>query len=96
MNFKDIFTLILVSYLIIINLIAMIVTIVDKKKAQKDKWRVKEKTLFVMSAMGGSLAMYMTMLKIRHKTKKLKFMIGIPLIFIIQVVLLVLLYLYVI
>ena len=96
MNFKDIFTLILVSYLIIINLIAMIVTIVDKKKAQKDKWRVKEKTLFVMSVMGGSLAMYMTMLKIRHKTKKLKFMIGIPLIFIIQVVLLVLLYLYVI
>ena len=96
MNFKDIFTLILVSYLIIINLIAMIVTIVDKKKAQKDKWRVKEKTLFVMSAMGGSLALYMTMLKIRHKTKKLKFMIGIPLIFIIQVVLLVLLYLYVI
>ena len=73
-------------YLIIINLIAVIITCYDKHCAIKNKWRVKEKTLLIISALGGSVGMYLTMQTIRHKTKHLKFMLGIPAIFIAEVV----------
>lgn len=67
-------------YLILINIIAVIVTIHDKHAAVKGNWRVKERTLLLLSALGGAPAMYLTMLLIRHKTQKPKFMLGIPLI----------------
>ena len=73
-------------YLIIINLIAVIVTIHDKRAAVKGTWRVKENTLLLISAFGGSPAMYLTMLLIRHKTRKPKFMVGIPLILIVELI----------
>ena len=73
-------------YLIIINLIAVIVTIHDKRAAVKGTWRVKENTLLLISALGGSPAMYLTMLLIRHKTRKPKFMVGIPLILIAELI----------
>ena len=68
-------------YLILINIIAVIVTIHDKHAAVKGNWRVKERTLLLLSALGGAPAMYLTMLLIRHKTQKPTFMLGIPLIF---------------
>jgi len=71
---------IFISYLIIINLIAVIITIVDKYKAVNHKWRISEAALLSVSALGGGVFMYITMLLIRHKTRKLKFMLGIPLI----------------
>lgn len=77
---------ILTIYLVSINLIAIIITVHDKRTAIKHKWRVRESTLLIVSAFGGSVAMYITMLLIRHKTKHLKFMLGIPLIFILQCV----------
>ena len=76
----------LYTYLIIINLIAVIVTIHDKRAAVKGTWRVKENTLLLISALGGSPAMYLTMLLIRHKTRKPKFMVGIPLILIVELI----------
>ena len=76
----------LYTYLIIINLIAVIVTIHDKRAAVKGTWRVKENTLLLISALGGSPAMYLTMLLIRHKTRKPKFMVGIPLILIAELI----------
>lgn len=76
----------LTIYLIIINIIAIIVTIHDKHAAVKDNWRVKENTLLLLSALGGAPAMYLTMLLIRHKTQKPKFMLGIPLIFIAELI----------
>ena len=48
-------------------------------------WRVRESTLLIVSALGGSIAMLLTMLLIRHKTRKPKFMLGIPLIIILQI-----------
>lgn len=78
---------ILYIYLIAINLIATIVTIHDKQAAKKGNWRVNENTLLVIAALGGSPAMLLTMLLIRHKTRKMKFMIGIPLILIIELIL---------
>lgn len=76
-----------IYYLVIINLISIIITIADKQKAKKHKWRIKENTLLLFSALGGSVGMFLTMRVIHHKTKHLKFMLGIPLIFVIQCVL---------
>lgn len=80
----NIFLFILATYLILINLIAVIVTIYDKLCAVKRRWRVKESILLILSALGGSICMYITMLLIRHKTRHIKFMLGIPLILIFQ------------
>lgn len=80
----NIILFILAIYLILINLIAVIVTIYDKLCAVKRRWRVKESTLLLLSALGGSISMYITMLLIRHKTRHKKFMLGIPLILIFQ------------
>ena len=76
----------LLIYLIAISIIAIIITIYDKLWAIGRRWRVKENTLMLISALGGSLAMYITMLIIRHKTRHIKFMLGIPLIIIIQLI----------
>ena len=82
----NIILFILAIYLILINLIAVIVTIYDKLCAVKRRWRVKESTLLLLSALGGSISMYITMLLIRHKTRHKKFMLGIPLILIFQLI----------
>ena len=74
-------------YLTIISLLAIILTIHDKRAAQKRKWRVRESTLLFIAALGGSVAMLLTMQIIRHKTKHAKFMAGIPVIIILQITL---------
>lgn len=71
-------------YLFIINVIAVIITVYDKSASKKHKWRVRERTLLLFSALGASVVMYITMLIIKHKTLHIKFMLGIPLIFIAQ------------
>lgn len=76
----------LLIYLATISAISCIVTIYDKRCAIRGKWRVKEFTLLLLSLLGGSVFMYLTMLVIRHKTRKAKFMIGIPLIIILQII----------
>ncbi len=75
-----------VIYFVLINLISVIITVYDKYCAVNNKWRVKELTLLLFSALGGSISMYITMQIIRHKTKKLKFMLGIPIIIVFQFV----------
>lgn len=76
----------LLIYLACISLVSVIVCIRDKRAATRhpDK-RTRESTLLVLSALGGSLAMFVTMLLTRHKTKHVKFMLGIPLIMAAQV-----------
>jgi len=73
-----------VIYLALVSLIAMIVTVTDKVKAIRHRWRIPECTLLLLSAAGGSLAMLLTMLVIRHKTRHIKFMLGIPIIMLFQ------------
>ncbi|MBQ9162537.1 MAG: DUF1294 domain-containing protein [Clostridia bacterium] len=77
---------ILLIYLGVISLISIVVCIYDKRisKLNRVSLRTPEKTLLILSALGGSVAMYLCMLIIRHKTKHFKFMVGIPVIFIIQ------------
>lgn len=76
-------------YLIVISLVTALVTNYDKKAAKsRPKHRVPEKILFLLAILGGSVAEYLTMLKIRHKTKHKRFMIGLPIIMVLQVVIL--------
>lgn len=73
-------------YLIFINILALIFTVSDKYRAIKHKRRISEFTLMLISALGGSVTMLVTMLVIRHKTRHIKFMLGIPLIILIQLI----------
>lgn len=76
---------ILLGYLAIISAISIIVCIYDKFAAKHlTKHRTRESSLLLLSALGGSIAMYVTMQIIRHKTKHVKFMLGIPLIMVVQ------------
>lgn len=71
-------------YLLCISLVSVIVTCADKRAARLHRWRVPERTLLILSALGGGVAMYVTMHLIRHKTQKKKFMWGIPAILILE------------
>ena len=77
-----------VVYIAIISLISVIVCFYDKKisKLNKVGLRTPEKWLLFLSALGGSVAMLICMLIIRHKTKHVKFMLGIPIIIAVQAV----------
>ena len=72
-------------YLIIINVIGFLAMLIDKKKAQKGAWRIPEKTLFIITLLGGGVGTIAGMYIFRHKTKKLKFTIGFPTILITEI-----------
>ena len=74
-------------YLIIINIIAFILMYVDKIKAIKHQWRIKESTLIGFAIFGGSIGSFLGMKIFKHKTKHPKFYIGIPVILIVQILL---------
>lgn len=74
-------------YLLIINAIGFLLMLVDKLKARKNLWRIPEATLMTAAALGGSIGAIAGMYTFRHKTKHLKFTIGIPLILIAQIAL---------
>ncbi len=78
---------IFIIYIIVINLITFLVFGIDKLKAIKDKWRIPEATLFILSLAGGSVGGLLGMYTFRHKTKKPAFKFGIPAILIVQIVL---------
>ena len=74
-----------IGYLVGISIVSIAVCIYDKFASKHaTKHRTRERTLLLLSALGGSVAMYLTMQIIRHKTKHVKFMLGIPLIIIAQ------------
>ena len=85
---------IFLAYVLIMSVVSIVVCIYDKKISKKNRveLRTPEKTLLLLSALGGSVAMYITMLTIRHKTKHVKFMLGIPVIMALQAVLVYLLF----
>lgn len=80
-----------IAYFIIINIISVLICCYDKFAAKRGMRRTPEKTLFSLCILGGSISMYVTMRFIRHKTKHKRFMLGIPLIFLVQTALLILL-----
>ena len=74
------------AYLILINLIGVAVMGIDKAKAKKHAWRIPEKTLFLVSLIGGSIGTWAGMYLFRHKTKHWYFVIGMPAILILQII----------
>ena len=71
-------------YLLVISFYSVMLTCSDKRLAIKGGRRVPEKKLFGAALLGGALAMYITMRTIRHKTLHKRFMIGLPVIIILQ------------
>ena len=72
-------------YLLLINAAAFVLMLVDKIKAKKNRWRIRERTLFGSALLGGSIGALLGMYTFRHKTKHLKFTLGIPAILIAQI-----------
>ena len=78
---------IILIYFILINIIGFLVMLIDKKKAEKGKWRIQEKTIFIITALGGGIGTITGMYVFHHKTKKLQFTIVLPTITILEIVL---------
>ena len=86
-DIKNIFTKQnIIIYLIIINIIGFLVMYIDKQKAQKGKWRIPEKTIFIITVLGGGIGTISGMYAFRHKTQKLHFTIGLPTITILEII----------
>lgn len=73
-------------YFFIVNILLFILMGIDKKRAILNKWRISEKNLILISILGGSIGGLIGMYTFRHKTKHLKFTIGLPLILILQLI----------
>jgi len=87
---EEIFTIQnILLYVIIINVIGFCAMWIDKRKAQKGSWRIPEKTLFTITLLGGGIGTILGMYAFRHKTKKLSFSIGFPVILISEIVLII-------
>ena len=91
-NMTRIITLVVLAYLLVMTIVGLIIMKADKTKAEKNKWRIKEATLFLISAIGGSLGTWAGMYLFRHKTKHWYFVVGMPLILILHIALLVFLF----
>lgn len=74
-------------YLFLINFLSFLLMKIDKIKAQHHAWRISEKTFFILALLGGSLGIGLAMYVFHHKTKHFTFIIGIPAIFIGQLIL---------
>lgn len=72
-------------YLILINAASFLLMLADKLKAKRGAWRIPEKTLLGVAAVGGSIGTLAGMYTFRHKTKHIKFTLGIPVILMVQV-----------
>ena len=71
------------------NVINLFFMMADKAQARKNGFRVPEAVFFTLSLIGGSIGCLAGMYLFRHKTRKPKFFIGIPLILVIQIALVV-------
>ena len=76
---------IIIAYFVLMNMAGLFVMLSDKKRAEKHRWRIPEKTLFLVSILGGSIGTWAGMYLFSHKTKHWYFVIGMPAILIIQV-----------
>ena len=81
------FPQLLIIYLVLVNAAAFLLMLADKLKAKKGAWRIPERTLIGIAVIGGSIGAIAGMKLFRHKTRHLKFSIGLPVILAVQVVL---------
>lgn len=64
--------------MVIVNLIAFVAMGVDKRRARRHQWRIRERTLLLLAALGGSLGAWAGMAVFRHKTRHNRFRFGVP------------------
>ena len=79
-------TKIVVGYVLTMTVIGFLSMYIDKRKAIKHQWRIPEKTLFIIAILGGSIGSNLGMTICRHKTKHWYFVIGMPVILILQII----------
>lgn len=79
----------IIIYLLAINVITFFTMWLDKQKAKMGSWRIKESMLFTLVALGGGIGGIAGMYTFRHKTKKLYFTIGFPVILISEIIILI-------
>lgn len=83
-----------IIYIIAVSVISFFLVIIDKLNAIRGRRRIRESTMMIFSALGGSAVMYLSMNAFHHKTQKNKFVFGIPLIFAVQCIIIALAYKY--
>ena len=76
-------------YFIVVNILGFLAMGIDKWKAKRGSWRIPENTLFTFTILGGGIGTIGGMYVFRHKTKKLKFTIGMPTILILEILLII-------
>ncbi len=79
------------GYLVVINLVGFVIMGVDKKRAIRGAWRISEASLFLTAILGGSLGCILGMQHFRHKTKHWYFKYGMPAIWMVQIIIILLL-----
>lgn len=77
-------------YLILINLLSFFAMFSDKRRAIGGQWRISERFLFLLAILGGSIGAILGMYLFRHKTRHWRFVWGMPAVFMLQVVLIIL------
>lgn len=82
----------LLSYLFVINLVAILAIAIDKSAARSGDARVKESSLLIVAAIGGGIGMYIAMKLFHHKTRKNKFKVGVPAIVLTEIALVSIIY----
>jgi len=76
-------------YLLLINAAAFLLMLADKHKSRKKKWRIPESVLLYTALFGGSVGSLIGMYTVRHKTKHLRFTVGIPFMLVLHIILLI-------
>ena len=79
----------MIYYLILINIVTCRLFGLDKHRAVRGQWRIRERTLLLLAAAGGAAGGWAGMYLFRHKTKKARFFVGIPAMLVVQIFLLV-------
>lgn len=76
----------MIYYLIAVSACSIVITVYDKLASKAGLFRIPEKTLLAAALLGGAAAMYISMIIIRHKTRKRKFMLTLPILIILQLI----------
>ncbi|TQS76227.1 DUF1294 domain-containing protein [Ornithinibacillus gellani] len=84
---------ILMNYLVAMNIIGFFIMMMDKRRARKKKYRIRERTLWIIACCGGVWGVFCGMYVFRHKTKHRSFVIGVPLLGMIEVAIFLYIYL---
>ena len=79
----------IIIYFIIINIVGFFAMLIDKQKAKRGSWRIKEGTLMLLTLLGGGFGTIAGMYTFRHKTKKLTFTVGMPVILVCELALII-------